>query len=36
MMYLEAVDLENLKSQAVCLSREPSLNHDKKEVIDQR
>ena len=30
MMYLEAVDLDKLKSQAVCFSGEPSLNHDKK------
>ena len=30
MMYLEAVDLGKLKSQAVCFSGEPSLNHDKK------
>ena len=30
MMYLEAVDLDKLKSQAVCFSGEPSLNHDKR------
>ena len=30
MMYLEAVDLDKLKSQAVCFSGDPSLNHDKK------
>ena len=29
-MYLEAVDLNKLKSQALCFSGEPSLNHDKK------
>ena len=34
MMYLEAVDLGKLKSQAVCFSGEPSLNHDKK-IIGQ-
>ena len=36
MMYLEEVDLDKLKSQAVCFSGEPSLNHDKKEIIGQR
>ena len=33
MMYLEAVDLDKLKSQAACFSGEPrsnDLNHDKK------
>ena len=30
MMYLEAVDLDKLKSQALCFSGESSLNHDKK------
>ena len=30
MIYLEAGDLDKLKSQAVCFSWEPSLNHDKK------
>ena len=35
-MYLEAVDLDKLKSQAVCFSVEPSLNHDKKKIIGQR
>ena len=30
MMYLEAVDLDKLKSQAVCFSCESSLNHEKK------
>ena len=30
MIYLEAVDLDKLKSQAVCFSGEPSLNHDKR------
>ena len=30
MIYLEAIDLDKLKSQAVCFSVEPSLNHDKK------
>ena len=32
MMYLEAVDLDELKSQALCSSGEPSLNHEKKEI----
>ena len=30
MMYLEAVDLDKLKSGAVCFSGEPSLNYVKK------
>ena len=30
MMYLEGVDLDKLKSQAVCFSGQPSLNQDKK------
>ena len=30
MVYLEAVDLDKSKSQAVCFSGEASLNHDKK------
>ena len=30
MLYLEAVDLDKLKSQAVYFCVEPSLNHDKK------
>ena len=30
MMYLEAVDFDKLKSEAVCFSGEPSLNHVKK------
>ena len=35
-MYLEAGDLDKLKSQAVSFSGEPSLNHDKKkEIIGQ-
>ena len=29
-MYLKAVDLDKLKSQAVCSSGEPSFNQDKK------
>ena len=39
MMYLQAVDLNRLKSQAVCFSGEQSLNHGKKkkkEIIGQR
>ena len=35
MMYLEAVDLNKSNSQTVCFSGEPSLNHDKKEIIGQ-
>ena len=35
-MYLKAVDLDKLKSQTVCFNGEPSLNHDKKEIIGQR
>ena len=40
-MYLQAVDLNRLKSQAVCFSGEQSLNHGKKkkkkkEIIGQR
>ena len=34
MMYLEAADLDKLKSQAVCFSGEPNLNHDKKKRND--
>ena len=30
MLYLEAVDLDESKSQAVCFSGEPSINHNKK------
>ena len=30
MMYLETEDLDKLKSQAVCFSGEPNLNHYKK------
>ena len=30
MMYLETEDLDKLKSQAVCFSSEPSLNHYQK------
>ena len=33
MMYLEAVDLDKLKNQGVCVSGEPSLNYDKKKII---
>ena len=37
MTYLEAVDLDKLKSQVLCFSGESSLNHDKKkEIIGQR
>ena len=30
MMYVKAGALDKLKSQAVCFSGEPSLNHDQK------
>ena len=37
MMYLEAVDLDKLKNQGVCVSGESSLNYDKKKkIIGQR
>ena len=40
MMYLQAVDLNRLKSQAVCFSGEQSLNHGKEKkkikIIGQR